>query len=175
MNIVIEQADFRRLSPQVQQEILEQLTGRKATDAARSGRGARTQLHWRKPVDLTPAQTLKLIHGLGDNHRRRLELMAKNGGRATVKRLLDVTGDSDLRVLAHFQSVVTRRLRRLIEDPEKKAELIKWDFDSTKWDRDGKTIVDGVYYCSAATASALQDVLTGGDSAKAKRPRARRA
>ena len=54
---------------------------------------------------------------------------------------------------------MTRRLRRLIEDPEKKAELIKWDFDSTKWNRDRTTIVDGIYYCSEATARALRDVL----------------
>ena len=68
-------------------------------------------------------------------------------------------GDQDWRVLSHFQTVITRRLRRLIDDPEKKAELVKWDFESTKWDQDGKTIVDGVYFVSERTAAALREVL----------------
>ena len=110
-------------------------------------------------MDLTPELTVKLLHGLSEDHRKRLELFADNNGRATVKELLAVTGDSDWHVLSHFQSVLTRRLRRLIDDPEKKAELIKWDFDSTRWSKDGTAIVDGVYYCSEATAATLQQVL----------------
>ena len=159
MNIVIEHAEFRRLSTGTQREILEQLTGQKLAEASRVRRRGEAQLHWRRPVDLTPTQTRKLIHGLGDNHRKRLEVLAKNGGRASLKSLLKVTGDNDLRVLSHFQGVVTRRLRRLIEDPDKKAELVKWDFESTQWNRDRTTIVDGVYYVSDATAAALSEVL----------------
>ena len=76
-----------------------------------------------------------------------------------MKELLAANGDTDMRVLSHFQSVLTRRLRRLIEDPEKKAELLKWDFDSTKWSADGTTIVDGTYYVSKRTAASLMETL----------------
>lgn len=157
MNIVIEQADFRRLSPRTQQEIIEQLTGRPLTQRDASGR--RERLFWRRPVDLSPDLTLKLVHGLGEIHRKRLEVLAEKGGRASVKDLLAVSGDTDWHVLSYFQSVLTRRLRRLVEDPEKKAELIKWDFDSTQWNSDRTTIVDGIYYCSDRTAAALREVL----------------
>jgi len=157
MNIVIEQADFRRLSPRTQQEIIETLTGKPSTRREVPGRRAR--LFWRRPVDLSPDLTLKLIHGLSEVHRKRLEVLAEKGGRASVKDLLAVSGDTDWHVLSHFQSVLTRRLRRLVEDPEKKAELIKWDFDSTRWNSARTTIVDGVYYCSETTATALREVL----------------
>lgn len=157
MKIVIEKADFRRLSPQTQEEIIETLTGK--LSARREAPGRRARLFWRRPVDLSPDLTLKLIHGLSEVHRKRLEVLAEKGGRASVKDLLAVSGDTDWHVLSYFQSVLTRRLRRLVEDPEKKAELIKWDFDSTQWNSDRTTIVDGVYYCSETTATALREVL----------------
>lgn len=168
MQIVIDQAEFRRLSPRTQREIIEQLAGGELAQTTRRGRGAK--LYWRRPVDLSPDLAVKFVHGLAEPHRKRLELLARKNGRATMKDLLAVTGDHDWRTLSYFQSVLTRRLRRLIEDPERKAELMKWDFDSTKWDSDRKTIVDGVYYVSPATAAALRRVLkaAGAESGKAK-------
>ncbi|MDH3473343.1 MAG: hypothetical protein OEM59_06600 [Rhodospirillales bacterium] len=157
MQIVINQADFKKLSPGTQQELLEQLSGARLPGTGAGKR--RTSLHWRRPVDLSPGLSVKLVHGLSEAHRKRLALFAKQGGRVSMKELLKVTGDSDWHVLSHFQSVLTRRLRRLIDDPEKKAELIMWDFDSTKWDKDGATLVDGVYYCSERTAASLGEVL----------------
>ena len=158
MQILMNQSEFRRLSPATQREIIEQLSGKKVMQSERRKRI--TKLYWRKPVELSPPLAQKLVHGLSDMHLRRLELFArKKQGRVSVKELLAVNGDSDWHALSHFQSVMTRRLRRLIDDPEKKAELIKWDFDTTKWDRDGKTIVDGVYFVSERTAAALRDVL----------------
>ena len=160
MQIVIEQNEFQDLSPQTQRELLERFSGRRLADGGM--RRKRAKLSWRRPVDLSPALTTKLLHGLAEPHRKRLALLAKKGGRATMKDLLKVTGDNDWHVLSHFQSVMTRRLRRLIEDPERKAELIKWDFDSTKWNRDRTAIVDGVYYLSDKTANALKQVLKPG-------------
>ena len=158
MQIVMNQSEFRRLSPAAQREIIEQLSGRALMQPERRKRGA--QLYWRRPVELSPALAQKLVHGLSDMHLRRLELFArKKQGRVSLKELLAVNDDSDWHALSHFQSVMTRRLRRLIDDPEKKAELVKWDFESTKWDRDGKTIVDGVYFVSQQTAAALREVL----------------
>ncbi len=157
MQIVIEQSEFRDLSPQTQRELLERLSGRRLADAA--PRRKRSDLHWRRPVDLSPALTTKLLHGLAEPHRKRLALLAIKGGRASMQDLLEVTGDSDWHVLSYFQSVLTRRLRRLIEDPERKAELLKWDFDSTKWNLDRTDIVDGVYYVSEGTADSLRQVL----------------
>ncbi len=157
MQIVIDQSDFRRLSPKAQREIIEQLAGADITQTGRRGKGAK--LYWRRPVDLSPELAVKFVHGLAEPHRKRLALLARKNGRATMKDLLAVTGDHDWRTLSYFQSVLTRRLRRLVEDPERKAELMKWDFDSTKWDADRTTIVDGVYYVSPATAAALRRVL----------------
>jgi hypothetical protein len=166
MNIVIDQTDFRRLSPRTQREIIEQLSGRTMSDPARRRSGAK--LFWRRPVDLSADLTVKLVHGLAEPHRKRLELLAIKNGRATMKDLLAVTGDTDWHVLSYFQSILTRRLRRLIEDPERKAELVKWDFNSTKWDADRTSIVDGVYYVSPATAAALREVLKPGGQGSAK-------
>ncbi len=157
MQIVIEQSEFRELSPQTQREILERLSGRRLAETVR--RRKRGDLHWRRPVDLSPILTAKLLHGLAEPHRKRLGLLASQGGRASMQDLLQITGDSDWHVLSYFQSVITRRLRRLIEDPERKAELLKWDFDSTKWNGDRTAIVDGVYYLSEATARSLQQVM----------------
>lgn len=175
MKLVIEQSDFRQLSGGTQQEILRQLTGGTGGDPAKRRQRTDAAIYWRRPVDLSPALTVKLIHGLGEVHRKRLEVLAKGGGRASIKKLLAVTGDSDWRVLSHFQSVLTRRLRRLLDDPEKKAELIKWDFDTTRWDRDGKTIIDGEYYTSKATAEALKSVLVGDKPSKGGRRRSQAA
>ncbi len=166
MQIVIDQSDFRRLSPKTQREIIENLAGKDLTQTARRGRGER--LYWRRPVDLSPELAVKFVHGLAEPHRKRLALLARKNGRATMKDLLAVTGDHDWRTLSYFQSVLTRRLRRLIEDPERKAELMKWDFDATKWNADRTTIVDGVYYVSPATAAALRRVLTSTAAGSAK-------
>jgi hypothetical protein len=166
MNIVIDQADFRRLSPRTQRELIEKLAGKAMSESKRPRSGAK--LFWRRPVDLSADMTVKLVHGLAEQHRKRLELLASGNGRASLKDLLAVTGDSDWHVLSYFQSVLTRRLRRMIEDPERKAELVKWDFDSTKWDADGTSIVDGIYYVSPATAAALREVLKPGGHGDAK-------
>lgn len=168
MKLVIDQSDFRQFSGDTQQEILRQLTGQSPATETRSVSRSDTPLYWRRPVDLSPSMTVKLVHGLSDIDRQRLEVLARNNGRASVKKLLAVTGDSDWRVLSQFQRVLARRLRRLLEDPEKKAELIKWDFDTTKWDSDGRTIVDGEYYTSEVTAQALKSVLLGDDAGRRK-------
>ena len=69
---------------------------------------------------------------------------------------LGVLGDTDWRVLSYFQSVITRKLRRLLGDTERKVYLIGWDYDSTKWDRNHSKIVDGTYFVSARTTETLR-------------------
>jgi len=99
---------------------------------------------------------VRLVHGLPEDHRRRLELFARKGGRVRMKEMEALFGDPDLRAASEFQKAMTRRLRRIVHDPEGKAQLIGWDFDATKWDAKKTTIVDGVYFVSEATAQALQ-------------------
>ena len=154
MQIVVEERDFRRLKPETQQDLLSLLTGKKFPAAQPSPSAGR--LKWRQPVDLRPEQAIKLVHGLSADHKRRLELFAKKGGRVRMREIMELSGDSDLRAASEFQRAMTRRLRRIIADPEKKAQLIGWDFDATKWDDKKTTIVDGVYYVTEATASALR-------------------
>jgi hypothetical protein len=170
MQIVIDQSDFRQLSPEIQIALIQALGGKVglpggvARDPARgaAGRSATVNdpaLRWRQPVDLQPDQAVRLVHGLSEDHRRRLKLFAGKGGRVRMKEMQALFGDPDLRAASEFQKAMTRRLRRIVHDPEKKAQLIGWDFDATKWDAKKTTIVDGVYFVSEATAQALQSCL----------------
>jgi hypothetical protein len=170
MQIVIDQSDFRQLSPEIQVALIQALGGKAglpggvARDPARGAAGRRATvndpaLRWRQPVDLQPDQAVRLVHGLSEDYRRRLELFARKGGRVRMKEMQALFGDPDLRAASEFQKAMTRRLRRIVHDPEKKAQLIGWDFDATKWDAKKTTIVDGVYFVSEATAQALQSCL----------------
>ncbi len=155
MRIVIEQSDFERLSQETQKELLEAFAG-KATLAFRPAKKS-AKLLWRQPMDLSPDLAVRLLHGLSEPHRVRLELFARKGGRVTQRELLKATEDKDMRVLSHFQAVLSRRLRRLLDDPEKRIHLIGWDFEATKWDKTHTDIINGVYYVTEATTRALQD------------------
>ncbi len=154
MRIVIEQSDFRQLSAEARREIIEKFAGEmlELKSSAKSG----ANLRWRQPVDLDEDMATRLIHGLAEPHKRRLELFAKKGGRVRQKDLLAVTGDTDFRTLSHFQAVLTRRLRRFLEDPEKRVHLIGWDFDSESWDPEHKELLDGTYYVTDRTVNALK-------------------
>lgn len=157
MHIVIEAKDFRRLSPETQRELIRTFADPKLLQPTR--RTTRTETTWKQPVDLDRNLALRLVHGLSDNHRERLKIFANNKGRARMKDLLAVTGDTHWRALSLFEGAMTRRLRRLIGDTEKKAHLIGWDYESTLWDKDHKEIVDGAYYVTPKTARALKAVL----------------
>ncbi|MFQ5775513.1 MAG: hypothetical protein ACE5GS_13405 [Kiloniellaceae bacterium] len=155
MRIVIEQSEFRRLSSETQREVLETFAGRRVFTPPPAKKHA--NLLWRQPFDLTPDLAARLLHGLAEPHRARLRLFAERGGRVSQKELLAATQDGEMRVLSHFQAVLSRRLRRFIDDPEKKAHLIGWDFSATEWDGDHNKIVDGIYYVTETTARTLRD------------------
>ena len=55
-------------------------------------------------MDLTPELASRVLHGLAENHRHRLELLARQGGRASMVDLLGVTNDSDLRILSYSRA-----------------------------------------------------------------------
>ena len=154
MRLVIEANDFRRLSTETQKELIRYFAGRQFVDAQDNRR--KGHYEWRGPMSLNRNLTVRLLHGLAENHRRRLLLFARHDGRVTMKQLLKATGDTDPRVLSYFQSVVTRKLRRILGDIEKKATLIGWDYESTKWNKQHTEIVDGVYYVSDKTVAALR-------------------
>ena len=155
MHIVIEQSDFRRLSAETQKELIEAFAGQPSIAAAPAK--AQSKLLWRRPMDLSPDLAVRLLHGLSEPHRVRLRLFAQKCGRVTQRELLSATDDADLRVLSHFQAVLSRRLRRLLDDPDKRIHLIGWDFDATQWDKSHSDIINGVYYVTEATAHTLQD------------------
>jgi len=156
MQLVIDQSDFQRLSPDLQAALIEALAGDSSlAQRQRSFPG----LRWRQPIDLNPEQAARFVHGLPEGHRQRLALFARKDGRVRMKEMQSVFGDPDLRAASDFQKAMTRRLRRLVEDPEKKAQLIGWDFDATKWDAKRTTIVDGVYFVTEPTAKALKGCL----------------
>ena len=159
MQIVIDDKDFRRLRPDVQSHILETLLGRLPDAPTAAGKRSPRNIKWRDPVDISADQARRLFKGLSEDQAKRLALFAKKGGRVRMQDILAVTGESDLRATSQFQTAITRRLRRLIDDPERKAQLIAWDFESTKWDASQTTIVDGTYYVSPRTAEALRTCL----------------
>ena len=154
MRIVIEDKDFRRLSPATRKELLAHLPCKQ--EAAPCAPAEPESFQAARPMDLTPDLVAKLMHGLAENHRGRLAVFARNDGRASIKHLLAVTGDKDLRVLSYFQGAVTRKLRRLVDMPEAKVNLLGWDYDSTKWNKSHTAIVDGDYFVTRATATSLR-------------------
>ncbi len=117
---------------------------------------------WRRPVDLTPDLAGRMLSGLAENHRNRLQVFAREGERVSIHDLLAVTGDSDIRVLSYFQGAVSRKLRRLLADREKKIHLMGWDFESTRWNAERTAIVDGICYVTPATRAALAHHLGDG-------------
>lgn len=163
MLITIEHGDFKRLSPAAQKELIDYFSG--AWPSQKKAPPATAGLRWREPVDLSADQAVRLIHGLSDDHRRRLKLFARKNGRVRVSEILKLTGETDLRATSDFQKEMTRRLRRLIKDPERKAQLIAWDFEATKWDASQTMIVEGMYYVSQKTAETLKSTFKAADKA----------
>lgn len=158
MQLFIERADFRRLSAATQRELLELLTGKPAgvEPKKREAKG----LRWRQPYDLSEELAARLLAKLDERHVALLRLFAESrDGRVGMKAVQKLTGSKDLKQMSELQQEITRRLRHLIDDPEKKASLIHWDFDATKWDAGQTVIVDGVYYVSPTTAKALAATL----------------
>ena len=160
MRLVIEQEEFRELSSDTQKELLERFAGKHVLAGTKPRYQKKIPI--RRPIDISEEQAKRLVHGLSDDHRRRLQLFARKNGRVRMKEILALTGEKDLRATTAFQSEVTRRLRRLIHDPDRVAQLIAWDIDATKWDDKKTTIVDGVYYVSPRTAAQLKTCLKGG-------------
>lgn len=156
--VLIERRDFLRLSASAQKEIMDVVRRRRA-EPARTARRKPSRA-WVVPFDLGTDLANRLLHGLAENHRRRLALFARGDGRVGMKELLAVTGDKDIRVLSYFQGALNRKLRRIVGDEEKKLFLIGWDYDSTKWDADHTKIVDGVCYVTDKTAAALRTCMT---------------
>jgi hypothetical protein len=159
MRLVIEASDFRRLSADTQKELIRYFAGPHFLEVKEGRR--HSHYEWREPIDLDRDLTVQLMHGLADNHRRRLEAFVRNNGRITMKQLLKVTGEKDPRVLSYFQSVITRKLRRILGDNEKRTYLIGWDYESTKWNKAHTVIIDGEYYVTNKTLSALKTFFGG--------------
>jgi len=157
MQIVIDRSDFRRLSQAAQRELLELLGARPAE--AEPKKAEAKGLRWRVPYELSEELGQRLLAKLDQRHIDLLRLFARKDGRVGMKEIQKATGAGDLKVMSTLQQEITRRLRHLIADPEKKASLIHWDFDATKWDEGQTTIVDGVYFVSPGTAGVLGKVL----------------
>jgi len=166
MHLVIEPADFARLSNEARDELLRMLHGpggrRTATRAALSGDGAppaqpaKQGFRWRAPHELNGRLVKRLLRGIDEATEKRLRLFARNDGRVSAKKLLAVTGDKDWKALSAFEGQLTRRLRHLVGDDNRIVSFMMWDYDSEKWDAKHETLLDGIYYVSPATTKALQ-------------------
>src|SRR3546814_947364 len=124
MQIVIDQSDFRQLSPEIQVALIQALGGKAglpggvARDPARGAAGRRATvndpaLRWRQPADLQPDQAVCLVHGLSADHRRRLELFARKGGRVRMKKMQALFGDPDLRARSEEHTSELQSLMRI--------------------------------------------------------------
>jgi hypothetical protein len=157
MQLVIDRADFRRLSPATQRELLEFLTGRSEAQARRAESPG---LRWRVPYDLPDEIAPRLLAKLDERQLSLLRLFAKSkDGRVNMHQLQKLTNSGDLKATSELLHDITSRLRRMIEDPDKKAQLVHWDFDTTQWDEGKTTIVDGVYFVSDKTRQTLETAL----------------
>ena len=134
---------------------------RRDSTSGSPGRDRKTPDLWRNPIGLTPDLTTKLLRGLADSHIRRLEVFACGGARVSMHQLLAATGDDDLRILSHFQGALSRRVRRLLDDREKRIHLIGWDYAATQWDADKTRIIDGVCYVADTTQKSLVQYFGG--------------
>ena len=95
MRLVIEASDFRRLSPGVQKELVRHLAGRDLSPSAtKQGRASSAQ-RWSFPIDLDHDLTVKLMHGLGKEHRARLEALMADLDECDVISESDLQGNSD--------------------------------------------------------------------------------
>lgn len=162
MHIVIEPNDFARLSASTRDELLRLLGGAETSagrTAANNGAGApqsKKGFRWRAPHDLDGSLVRRLMRGVDQATEKRLKLFARNDGRVSAKKLLAVTGEKDWKALSAFEGQITRRLRHLVGDDNRMVSFMMWDYDSEKWDSRHKSLIDGVYYVSPATAKALQ-------------------
>jgi hypothetical protein len=161
MQIVLDSSDFSRLTDAAKKEVLALLSGGAGAAPKAAVRKETPGLRWREPVSLDSEQVAKLLHGLSGKQKEILSAFANGKGRVSMKQLAKITGDKHLSTISQFQNQVTRKLRRIIDDPDKKAQVFAWDFDKTKWDDRKTTIVDGEYFVSPATAQALRQVLKG--------------
>jgi hypothetical protein len=157
MQLVIDQADFLRLSTTARSELLRLLggevqPGEGAAVAATTGRNFR----WRQPHDVALPLLRKLMKGADAATRDRLAVFARNNGRASMKQLLAATKDKDWHALTPWEGAITRKLRRLVGDDNRIVSLMQWDYDSEVWDADHSHLLDGIYYVSETTAKALQ-------------------
>ena len=157
MQLVIDQADFARLSDPTRTEILGLLGAQPQSPAqAAASPAARRNFRWRQPHDVTQPLLRKLLKGADGATRDRLAIFARNDGRASMQELLAVTKDKDWHSLTPWEGAITRRLRRLVGDDNRIASLMQWDYDAEVWDADHSKLLDGVYYVSPATTRSLR-------------------
>ena len=154
MQLVIDQADFGRLSPGARSELLNLLSP--PTQAQSPAAATRRNFRWRQPHDVTLPLLRKLLKGADAATRDRLTIFARNNGRASMKQLLAVTKDKDWHALTPWEGGITRRLRRLVGDDNRIVSLMQWDYDAEVWDADHSHLLDGVYYLSETTTKALR-------------------
>ena len=95
MKIQIDETDFKQLSPAVQRELLERFAGDSGVYRRSRQRDKPVNLDWRRPIDLSLEQAQRLVHGLSEDHRRRLTLFTRKNGRVRMKEILALTEDLD--------------------------------------------------------------------------------
>ena len=159
MQLVIDQADFIRLSSIARGELLRLLGEEGQPLPAPGGLASRRNFRWRQPHDVTAPLLRKLLKGADSATRDRLAVFARNNGRASMKQLLSVTKEKDWHALTPWEGTITRKLRRLVGDDNRIISLMQWDYEAEVWDADHSHLLDGVYYVSAATTKALRKEL----------------
>ena len=160
MQLVIDQADFIRLSSTARGELLGLLAADAQPSAPAIGSAAaRKNFRWRQPHDVSQPLIRKLLKGADAATRERLAIFARSNGRASMKQLLSVTKEKDWHTLTPWEGAITRKLRRLVGDDNRIISLMQWDYESEVWDANHNHLLDGVYYLSPATTKALRKEL----------------
>ncbi len=153
MQLVLDPADFARLSTAARGELLKLLDRETPVSIPAA---ARRRFRWRQPHDVSLPLLRKLLKGADAATRERFQLFARNNGRASMAELLAVTGDKDWHALTPWEGAITRRLRRLVGDDSRIASFMQWDYDAEVWDAGHNNLLDGIYYVSEVTAKSLR-------------------
>lgn len=131
MDIRLTVNDFRHLSGNTQSEILSLFSDASLTES-KADSTPLSKDEEDRPEDITLRQVKQLMAGVNDLTKQALQLIADRDGRVNmsdIKQSLKIV-DSDW---AGMQSGLTRRLRTVIGDAERKAYLISWEHIGEEW------------------------------------------
>jgi len=139
MNVTLSAHDFRALPAEAQEAILQLLLDSRQRHGSPDGPIGGL-------VEMGYDMFSRFVRGVSATTRACLRVFAENGGTATPEQLLAVTDYTEPGMLRGVHAGITKRTRKLLEDPE--AYLISWKGREDDW--------DGEWYVSSVTYESMK-------------------